>query len=103
MAQRKRWIKQLRHFNLAFSFGISMILVLLLGVYGGHWLDQRFGTSPVFLLLGIFLGVGAGFYNLWSELSKLNEINKEAKLEEKKQNEGISENSQYGEGNKEKW
>ena len=103
MTRKKRLLKQVRYLNLAFSFGISMVLILLLGVYGGHWLDRRLGTSPAFLLLGTFLGVGAGFYNLWSELSKLNETNKEKKLEENKQHEGINENSQYGEGNKEKW
>lgn len=103
MANKKSWIKYLRYLNLALSFGISMVLTILLGVYGGDWLDRRLGTSPVFLLLGIFLGIGAGFYNLWSELSKLNEVNKEKKLEENKQHEGINENSQYGEGNKEKW
>lgn len=102
MANKKSWIKYLRYLNLALSFGISMVLTILLGVYGGDWLDRRLGTSPVFLLLGIFLGIGAGFYNLWSELSKLIEVNKKRKLEEKKQHEGIFETSQDREGEKEK-
>ena len=102
MTNKKNWLKYVRYLNLAFSFGVSMVLIILLGVYGGNWLDHRLGTSPIFLLLGVFLGVGAGFYNLWSELSKLNEVNKDKKLEEKKQHEGIIKNSQVGEGKKKK-
>ncbi|NLA05143.1 MAG: AtpZ/AtpI family protein [Firmicutes bacterium] len=98
MAHKRKWIKHARYINLAISFGLTMVLTILLGVYGGLWLDRRLGSTPLFLLLGIFLGVGAGFYNLWSELSKLNELNKKGKLEEKKQNEGFSDNSQNGEG-----
>ncbi|NLA25941.1 MAG: AtpZ/AtpI family protein [Firmicutes bacterium] len=85
MANKKNWTKYARYLNLAFSIGISMTLAILLGVFGGDWLDRRMGTSPLFLLLCIFLGIGAGFYNLWSELSKLAEIEKAQKLQEEKQ------------------
>ena len=98
MAKKKNWLKYARYINLALSFGISMILILLLGIFGGDWLDRRLGTSPLFLLLGIFLGVGAGFYNLWSELSKLVEIEKYKKLEEEKQHEATIDSCQVGEG-----
>lgn len=97
MAKKKSWMNYVRYLNLAFSFGVTMILAILLGFYGGDWVDRRLGTSPIFLLLGIFLGIGAGFYNLWSELSKLVEINQERKEEEKKKYEEIVENTQEGE------
>ncbi|HOB29064.1 MAG: AtpZ/AtpI family protein [Dethiobacteria bacterium] len=102
MAEKKGFMKYVRYTNLALSYGLTMILAIFLGFYGGDWLDRRLGTSPIFMLLGIFLGVGAGFYSLWSELSKLIEINKEKKLEEKKQYEGIVENRRVEEGEKEK-
>ncbi len=98
MTEKKRWLKYARYINLAFSFGISMILTMLLGIFGGDWLDRRLGTSPLFLLLGIFLSVGAGFYNLWSELSKLVEIDKHKKLEEEKQHEVTVDTCQVNEG-----
>ncbi|MFC7319352.1 MULTISPECIES: AtpZ/AtpI family protein [Halobacillus] len=34
----------------------------LVGVYMGKWVDGQFSTGPLFLILGIFLGVGAGTY-----------------------------------------
>jgi len=53
--------------NLVFvsQIGISMALPVFLGVYGGNWLDQKIGTSGIFLLLGILLGVGTSFMNLY--------------------------------------
>lgn len=35
---------------------------------GGNWLDGRFGTKPLFVLLGVFVGFGAGFYSMYSRL-----------------------------------
>ncbi|MBA2175272.1 AtpZ/AtpI family protein [Halobacillus locisalis] len=34
----------------------------LVGVYLGKWLDSQLSTSPTFLIIGIFLGLGAGTY-----------------------------------------
>ena len=97
----KNWIKYARYLHLAFSIGITMTLTMLLGVFGGDWLDRRLHTSPLFLLLGIFLGIGAGFYNLWSELSKIVEIDKEKKLQEAKQHKEIIRKCQINERDKE--
>ncbi len=33
-------------------------------VYGGHFLDQRFGTKPWLILLGICAGFGLALYRL---------------------------------------
>jgi len=53
--------------NLVFvsQIGISMALPIFMGVYGGNWLDQRFGTKGIFLLIGILFGVGTSFMNLY--------------------------------------
>lgn len=32
---------------------------------GGWWLDDRWGTEPWLLLLGMTLGLISGFYRLW--------------------------------------
>ncbi|MFZ0370243.1 MAG: AtpZ/AtpI family protein [Halobacillus sp.] len=34
----------------------------LVGVYLGKWIDGQFSTEPTFLIMGIFLGLGAGTY-----------------------------------------
>ena len=53
--------------NLVFvsQIGISMALPIFFGVYGGNWLDERVGTHGIFLLIGILLGVGTSFMNLY--------------------------------------
>jgi F0F1-type ATP synthase assembly protein I len=44
------------------GLGTTLAVTVLAGLGGGHWLDGRLGTSPVFLLLGGTLGVGAALY-----------------------------------------
>jgi len=41
-----------------------MTAALLLGALGGRWLDQRFGTRPLLAMLGLFLGLAVGLYEL---------------------------------------
>ncbi|MED3722287.1 AtpZ/AtpI family protein [Geobacillus stearothermophilus] len=35
---------------------------ILVGVFGGRWIDDRFGTEPIFLIVGLLLGLAAGVY-----------------------------------------
>jgi ATP synthase protein I len=37
----------------------------LLGLFGGQWLDRRFGTAPWLVLIGALLGAAAGMLNLY--------------------------------------
>lgn len=46
------------------QFAASLVLFLL----GGQWLDRKFGTSPVFVLAGVFVGGGAAFYSMYRRL-----------------------------------
>lgn len=69
--KKDHWIIYVRYFSFALSFGVTMILAILLGLFGGRWLDRQLSTDPIFMLLGIFFGIAAGFYRLWSELSIL--------------------------------
>jgi F0F1-type ATP synthase assembly protein I len=90
LAKKKpQWVRFIHHGNLALSFGITMIAAVFLGLYGGWWVDRRLGTFPAFMLLGVFLGVGAGFYSLWQELNALmgKKPEKESELEDDEQRE----------------
>jgi len=49
--------------------GISFAGSTLLFLLGGHWLDGKIGTSPVFALLGMVVGAAAGFWSLYSHVS----------------------------------
>jgi F0F1-type ATP synthase assembly protein I len=37
-----------------------MALSLLIGVFGGFWLDGKLGTAPVLTIVGSILGIGLG-------------------------------------------
>jgi F0F1-type ATP synthase assembly protein I len=36
-----------------------MLFSLLIPLLGGIWLDKKLGTTPLFILIGMFLGIGA--------------------------------------------
>lgn len=51
------------------GFGIQFVVALLLFLYLGQWVDRRFGTAPLFLVLGVFVGAGASFYSMYRGLT----------------------------------
>lgn len=48
--------------------GLQFAGAILLFLFLGRWLDARLGTGPWLLLLGVFVGAGAGFYALYRQL-----------------------------------
>lgn len=74
-----------RYINFAMSFGITSVIALFAGIYGGMWVDERLGISPVFLLIGVFLAIAVIFKSLMTEVKALSRMEKESeeKNEEK--------------------
>jgi F0F1-type ATP synthase assembly protein I len=50
------------------GYGLTWALSTLLFLLGGWWLDGKLGTMPVFMILGAFIGAGAGFYSLYHHI-----------------------------------
>jgi ATP synthase protein I len=50
------------------GLGLQFAASILLFLFVGHWLDGKLGSSPWLLLLGAFVGGGAGFYSLYRQL-----------------------------------
>lgn len=52
---------------------------ILLGVLAGLWLDSKLNTSPVLVLVGLFLGLIVAFYGVYQMVLPLmgNKQNKE--------------------------
>jgi F0F1-type ATP synthase assembly protein I len=50
------------------GFGVQFAIAVLLFLYAGNWVDQKLGTSPLFLILGVFVGAGASFYSIYQRL-----------------------------------
>jgi len=47
------------------GLGLSFALAVLLFLGVGAWVDSKLGTAPLLLVLGAFIGAGAGFYSLY--------------------------------------
>lgn len=42
------------------EIGFTLLVTTLAGVGVGYWADTQLGTIPVFVLVGFFVGAGAG-------------------------------------------
>ncbi len=42
------------------EIGVSLLVTTLIGVLVGNAVDKQLGTLPVFLIVGFFIGAGAG-------------------------------------------
>ena len=51
------------------GIGWYMAAAIVLPTLGGVWLDQRAGTEPLFILLGILLGVTVALYGTYRMVS----------------------------------
>lgn len=56
---------RMRMIGLSLQFTGTIFGSLILFGWGGLWLDQRFGTKPLFVLLGVLLSFVAIGYNLY--------------------------------------
>ena len=56
-----RNLKDLAYYS---SLGLSVALSIFIGLFLGVWLDGKFDTSPALTLIGLGMGIVAGFRNL---------------------------------------
>ena len=49
--------------------GLEMAMAIVAGLFAGQWLDTRWHTAPVLVILGVFGGAAVGFYNLYRMLT----------------------------------
>lgn len=50
------------------QIGLELAAAVLLGFWGGWWLDKKLGTAPWLMLAGAAGGLAAGFYLVAREL-----------------------------------
>lgn len=61
------------------GIGFYIAGAIILGIVGGHWLDNKFDTNPLWLVVGSVLGIIVavfGTYNLIKPFLENNEKNK---------------------------
>jgi ATP synthase protein I len=52
--------RALAYFALFSEIGLVLLVTVLAGVLGGYWLDRQLGTLPIFVLIGLGIGLTAG-------------------------------------------
>ena len=52
------------------TVGLTLVIATVIGLVGGYYADRLLGTSPWLLLLGLALGIDAGFVNLFRSVSR---------------------------------
>ena len=61
MNDRPWWVQAAQFAGIGWYIAAAIVAPTL----GGVWLDDRAGTSPLFLLVGLLLGVSAAFYGTY--------------------------------------
>ena len=64
------------------TIGPHFLVCTLIGFFGGKKLDQVTGMYPVWTLVLAFLGIAAGFLNLFQELALVNRAERDEHDEE---------------------
>jgi ATP synthase protein I len=52
------------------SIGMTLVLATVIGLAVGYFLDRYLGTSPWLILIGLGLGIAAGFVNLFRAVKR---------------------------------
>lgn len=65
MKKNKDYKDALKNLALISQIGLSIITPILLGLFMGQFLDKKLGTSGIFAIFFMLLGVGGGFMNLF--------------------------------------
>lgn len=73
---QQKWLLAFRVLGLGWYVGTA----ILLGVLGGVWLDDELGTRPLFIVVGLLLGLVAAVYGAVKMLLPMvNNTNREKK------------------------
>ena len=58
------------YFAVFSEIGIVLLVTVLAGVVGGYWIDRQLGTLPLFVLVGLFVGLAAGSLAVYRIISR---------------------------------
>lgn len=73
----KKPSRYLKQTGLLGTIPAIMLVAPLLGFFGGRWVDEKFGTEPYLMILGIFLGVGSAGIETYNLIKKATALGNE--------------------------
>lgn len=61
-----------KYWQIGITFGLSIgLTIYILGILLGGYLDDRFASEPLYMIIGTVVAILASFYRLIHDLSKL--------------------------------
>lgn len=63
------------------TIGLELVLSVMLGLFGGRWLDGKLGTGPWLAIIGFGFGVAAGvraIHRGWKDMQRINREEEQA-------------------------
>jgi F0F1-type ATP synthase assembly protein I len=60
--------RQARSFGRYAGVGLQFAVAVIVFLYAGQWVDNRLGTDPWGMIIGVFVGAGAAFYSMYHRL-----------------------------------
>lgn len=70
--------KSFREVGPYLGLGLQLAITIVAMVFLGSWLDKKFQTGYLFTLIGGFIGISAGIYNLIKTVDDIEKKNKNA-------------------------
>jgi ATP synthase protein I len=61
--KRKAWAESMRTVARYTNLGWTIVAAVVLGLWGGSWLDKQWDTEPLMFILGAVLGIAVGLYH----------------------------------------
>ena len=74
MGLKKETIRSLRQFAYYSSLGFQIALSIVIGLAAGVYLDRKFGVTPWLTLIGLGLGIAAGYKNIGLAIKKSSKL-----------------------------
>ena len=76
MSGSPKVVKAMKWMTLMSQVGITMVANIMVGLFIGKYLDQWLHTSPLFLLLFIFIGFFSGIKSVYLLIIKIDKREK---------------------------
>ncbi len=68
---KKETVQEIKKLAAHSSLGLTIAFSIFIGLFFGIFLDKKFDTGPVFMLIGLGLGIAAAFRNMLHAINKL--------------------------------
>lgn len=65
MCMRPKQRHPLQAIGLMSAIVSQLVGSILVGIFGGKWIDETFATDPIFLIIGLFIGLATGVYAMF--------------------------------------